>query len=49
MREYLFAQVVHYVLTHRLDHDGLSVLDGERREVRQKKDDGDEGNALIRG
>ena len=48
MREDLLAQVVHYVLTHRLHHDGLSVLDGERGDIRDQKNNRDEDDSLIR-
>ena len=47
MSEDLFAQVVHYILTHRLHHDGLSVLNCERCKIGDQKDNGDESDSLI--
>ena len=48
MREYLLAQIVHYVLAHRLHHYGLGVLDNERCDAGEQEDDGDESDTLIR-
>jgi hypothetical protein len=45
--EDLTAQVVHYVLSHRLHHHRLGILNSECRKACEQEHYGDEDHALI--